>query len=118
MSSELHDTDADACVPLPVLVRGLTLVLTPPLRLHLVEHHTDHSLEWLSPQEQLQIPATSPELSAVEQRQLYWDISQHLAAKVTTTIMFWLTVRDERMYRQGLMGLHDSADCVVCPAGR
>ena len=56
---------------MPVLMRGLTLVLTPPLRLHLVEHHTDHSLEWLSLQEQLQIPATSPELSAVEQRQLY-----------------------------------------------
>lgn len=56
---------------MPVLMRGLTLVLTPPLRLHLAEHHTDHSLEWLSRREQLQIPPTSPELTAVEQRQLY-----------------------------------------------
>lgn len=45
-------------------------------------------------------------------------ITQHLAAKVTTTIMFWPTARDERMYSQGLMGLHDSADCAVCPTGR
>lgn len=71
MSSELHCTDADAGVPVPALTRGLTRVLTPPLRLHLAERPTDHSLEGLSPREQLQIPPTSPELTAVEQRQLY-----------------------------------------------
>lgn len=52
-------------------MQGLTLVRTPPLRLHLAEHCTGHFPERLSPREQLQIPPTSPELTAVEQRQWY-----------------------------------------------
>lgn len=58
-------------MPVPVLMQGLTLLLTPFQQLHLGEQHTGHFPEWLSPQEQLQIPPTSPKLTAMEQRQLY-----------------------------------------------
>lgn len=52
-------------------MQGLALALMPFQQLHLGEYHTGHFPEWLSPQEQLQTPPTSPKLTAMEQRQLY-----------------------------------------------
>lgn len=87
-------------MPVPILTQGLTLVLTAPRQLHLDEHHKDHFPDWLSPGSSCKIPPVSQKLAAVEQRQLYQDTSQHIAAKVTATVMFWLTAGDERMYKQ------------------
>lgn len=41
--------DADTGMPVPVLMQGLTLLLTPFLQLHLGEQHTERFPERLSP---------------------------------------------------------------------